>query len=124
MRFPLRLFHLRRSLAPQIGFIDYIVRPAFNTVGNVLPRIKEVCIPNLEVNRKHYEILSIQEESESEMKCEGNALSPTEESSEADSRPGSMRLDFDAEADNSGELSARMGDDGAISEERESATSS
>ena len=92
-------------------------------MGNVLPRIKEVCIPNLDANRKHYEDLSIEEESELNMACGGSALTPTEETSEADSRPSSITHDHDAEVDYTDELPDRMDHAGGVREASESARS-
>lgn len=89
----------------------------------MLPRIKEVCIPNLDANRKHYEDLSIEEDGELNMACGGSALTPTEETSEADSRPSSITYDHDAEVDYTDELPDRMNHAGGVREAGESTRS-
>merc|ERR1712113_192671 len=36
----------------QIGFIDFIVQPAFEVVSKTLPRLGEVCLSHLALNRE------------------------------------------------------------------------
>ena len=52
----------------QKGFIQFIVKPAYELLGRLIPKVAESVLPVLEANLEHWEIQSEKEEKEIEEK--------------------------------------------------------
>eukprot|EP00929_Paragymnodinium_shiwhaense_P013523 TRINITY_DN121376_c0_g1_i1.p1 TRINITY_DN121376_c0_g1~~TRINITY_DN121376_c0_g1_i1.p1 ORF type:complete len:708 (-),score=164.13 TRINITY_DN121376_c0_g1_i1:103-2226(-) len=50
--------------ASQLGFIDFVVSPTYAAVAEIAPKVKEVCLATLTVNRQMWELRKKQDEKE------------------------------------------------------------